>query len=301
MIIQILSKVISNTQIVENYFKMCLDAPAVAQKAEPGQFIYVHTSDGYQPLLRRAFSIHNIRREKRENREQMEILYKVRGEGTRILVEKKAGEKLDIIGPLGKGFTLYPLPSTLYPVLVGGGVGIAPLVFLAQNLAKNQKPKTKNRILVLIGAKTKKEILCKDEFERLGCEVKVATDDGSQSFKGKVTELLEEILAPSSKLQAPGRELKKPVTCSLQPVACIYACGPSPMLKEIAQLAQQYKIPCQVSLEERMACGVGACRGCVLKVVPPPPSPLLRSPQDFIYKRVCKDGPVFETGEIIWE
>jgi len=295
---------------------MCLDAPAVAQKAEPGQFIYVHTSNEYQPLLRRAFSVHKISHQppvtshqlkNKEKLKQMEILYRVRGEGTRILAEKKAGEELDIIGPLGKGFALCPLPFTLYPVLVGGGVGIAPLVFLAQNLAKNRKPrttslrgrpKTENRILVLIGAKTKKEILCKDEFERLGCEVKVATDDGSQGFKGKVTELLRNILASRSPF----------------PVPRIYACGPRPMLKEIAQLAQQYEIPCQVSLEERMACGVGACRGCVIKA---PSSRLPRTaslrgrhasgqktkkPENsFVYKRVCKDGPVFETGEIIWE
>ncbi len=298
--LQIQAKIVSNTQVAENYFKMCLDAPLVAQKAEPGQFIYIKTSNNYKPLLRRAFSIHSIGyrllvigyRQKRQSQSQkpntLELLYKVRGIGTEILAEKKAGEELDIIGPLGKGFNI--ISNIKYQkskiILIGGGIGIAPLVFLSEKLTKSKIKNQKSKITVLLGAETKEKILCKNDFEKLGCEVKIATEDGSQGFKGKVTELLAKGLLAISHLPASPAWLGGPFA--------IYACGPTPMLKEIAQISQRNKIPCQVSLEEKMACGIGACRGCVIKVKN------YKDEENFIYKRVCKDGPVFDAQEIIW-
>ncbi|MDD5045304.1 MAG: dihydroorotate dehydrogenase electron transfer subunit, partial [Candidatus Omnitrophica bacterium] len=178
------------------------------------------------------------------------------------LSQKGAGEYLDVIGPLGNGFTL---PLTPYPLslLVAGGMGVAPLVYLAEILKRS-------KILVLIGAQSKSGIICEKEFKDLGCSVKIATDDGSCGFRGKVTELLSNIL----------------VTMDCRP-ATIYACGPRPMLKAVAEIAQKENIPAQISLEEHMACGIGACLGCAVNT---------RAG----YKRVCKDGPVFGAEEIIW-
>jgi dihydroorotate dehydrogenase electron transfer subunit len=168
-------------------------------------------------------------------------------------------------------------------------MGVAPLVFLAASLrALKGRSNLKNGIasapprndslvsvpvLVLIGAKTKAQVLCAKEFKQLGCEVKIATDDGSAGFKGKVTDLLSEVLLKNLRTQ----ELKN----------SIYACGPQPMLKAIAEIARENKSDSQLSLEEHMACGIGACLGCVVST---------RSG----YKRVCKDGPVFSGEELIW-
>lgn len=222
--------------------------------AKPGQFLEIKISDGYEPLLRRPFSIH------RRRGKDIEIIYRIAGRGTEILSQRKVGEYLNVIGPLGNGFSILDSQPS---ILVAGGMGVAPLVFLAEKLAKS-------KTLVLLGAKTKRQILCEKEFRDLGCEVKVATDDGSRGFKGKVTDLLKHLLP----------------TLSSQ-LSTIYACGPKLMLKEIALISKQYNIPAQVSLEEHMACGIGACLGCVVKT------------KDG-FKRVCKEGPVFNADEIVW-
>lgn len=260
---------------------MVLDAPEIAGEAKPGQFVHVRCGDEYRPLLRRPFSIHKV------EVQGIEILYKVVGEGTRILSERKKGEKLDILGPLGNGYRL-PVTSHRSPViLVGGGVGVASLLFLAEKMIL---PITDHRlpITVLIGAKTRDQVLCEDDFRRLGCEVKISTEGGSYGHKGLVTELLKTFLqTPNSKLRT-----------------IIYACGPKPMLKEVADIANKNNILCQVSLEEHMACGLGACLGCAVKTVTSLSRAESRDNQlrvtSFIYRRVCKDGPVFNAREIFW-
>ena len=132
----------------------------------------------------------------------------------------------------------------------------------------------------MIGAKTKKDILCEEEFRDLGCEVKIATDDGSRGFKGYISELL-----------------KQELSAKRYPLSAIYGCGPAPMLKEISLISQKGHIPAQVSLEAHMACGIGACMGCVVKTQ----NAKRKTQNDFVYKRVCKDGPVFEASQVIWE
>ncbi len=265
--LQIKAKVIKNIEVIPRYYKIVLSCSNIVKTAKPGQFLGIKVSASDEPLLRRPFSVHRIRGS------NIEIFYEVLGKGTEILAQKKTGEYLDIIGPLGNGFD-YPQPSALSPqlILVAGGMGVAPLVFLLEKLRKikNQKSKIKN--LVLIGAKTKNQILCEKEFRDLNFDVKIATDDGSRGFKGKVTDLLTDLLrTPNSKLQAQ-----------------IYACGPRPMLKEITRISKKYKIPAQISLEEHMACGIGACLGCAVNTKKG-------------YLRVCKEGPVFKANEIIWE
>ena len=255
-------KIIKNYKIKENYFKIVLSNPYLAKNSQPGQFLNIKIDEDI--FLRRPFSIHRVKGN------NLEILYEVVGKGTETLSKKKKGEYLDVIGPLGNGFN-YQLPITNYqlPILVAGGIGVAPLAFLAQKL--KEIPNSKSQIpIVLIGAKNKNKILGEEEFKRWGFEVKIATDDGSRGFKGNVSDLLKHILSTMN-----------------YELSTIYACGPYPMLKEIAKIAKDYKIQAEVSLERHFACGIGICLGCVIET---------KQGQ----KRVCKDGPVFKTEEIIW-
>lgn len=263
---QIKAKLIYNQRVKGNYRRCALKAVKIADKAEPGQFVNMRLSENSLPLLRRPLSIHRIKGA------NIDFLYEVLGPGTEILAQKKSGEYLDVIGPLGNGFnyTLYAKRYTL-PILVAGGMGVAPLIFLAEKLMKLKEQRGKSKVLVLIGAKAKSQILCEKEFRDLGCWVKIATDDGSKGFKGKVTDLLKNIL---------------PLATSDKRFA-IYACGPHPMLKEVAALSKRYNIPAQISIEAHIACGIGACLGCVVNTREG-------------YKRVCKEGPVFKAEEIIW-
>lgn len=270
------AEVIYNRQIKKGYFEIALSAPKIAKTALPGQFVNIRVSSGLEPLLRRPISIHRIRVSECQGVKVSEVvlLYEVLGKGTQTLSGKKAGECLDIIGPLGNGFKL-----DRGPILVAGGMGTAPLVFLAEKLIRTTDDG--RRTTVLIGAKTKECILCEEEFKKLGCQVRIATDDGSRGFKGYVSELLKQRLS----------------TIDYRP-STIYACGPSLLLKEISRISLEYNIPAQLSLESHMACGIGACMGCVIKVAR---APERQSARDFEYKRVCKEGPVFEAQEIIWQ
>ncbi len=280
---QIRVKILYNKKIQDYYFHLIIEAPKIIRVAKPGQFVNIRLNDGYEPLLRRPFSIHRVKGK------NIEILYEIVGKGTEILSQKKTGGYLDIIGPLGNGFS-YELSTKNYQtsILVAGGMGVAPLLFLAERLVHSpQCPSVHRKSLVLIGAKTKSRILCEKEFKKLGYNVKISTDDGSRGFKGKVTELLEDIIVASRKSQVASLNIKKHGICDLRHETIIYACGPRLMLKEISLISQEYKIPTQVSLEEHMACGIGACLGCVVNT------------RDG-YKRVCKEGPVFKTDEIIW-
>jgi len=308
--LQTKAKLIKNIEVTKNYYKIIISCPRLARLARPGQFLQVKVADADEPLLRRPFSIHRVSCQlsavscqqgiidKKPN--AIEILYEVVGRATEILARRKSGEYLDVIGPLGQGFdyrTAYGVPRTA--LLVAGGMGVAPLFFLADKLCERNtqyarrppSPRLRRTVrrsfneggrntLVLIGARTKNQILCEKEFQELGCEVKIATDDGSRGFKGKATDLLEKQLSA--------------VSCQL---SAIYACGPRPMLKAVAAVSAKYHIPAQISLEEHMACGIGACLGCVVKTRDEG-----RGTRDeFRYKRVCKEGPVFNADEIVWE
>ena len=264
------AKVLSNENIGSGYFKMSLEAPSIAKSAKPGQFMQVRCSDTLEPFLRRPFSVHRLKA-KGSRFKGIEILYEVIGKGTEILSKKRAEEFLDVLGPLGNGFIL-PKASSLQPsaILIAGGIGVAPLVFLAEVLAKK-----KIKATVLIGAKTKKMLLCEKDFKKLGAEIRVATDDGSKGFKGVVSKLFEKIL----------RNTKYEIRDA------VYSCGPQPMLKSIATVCAKHKIKCYASLEEEMACGIGACLGCAVRV----------KGKGIVYKFACKDGPIFDTKDIIWE
>ena len=265
------ANILENRQIAQRIYRMSLLAPAIAKSAKPGQFIMVHCGSQFKPLLRRPLSIHNA------YGKNIEILYEVVGEATEILAQKKQGDVLDIIGPSGNGFDLKAGHNRHgVKILIAGGIGVAPLVFLAEKLMERKAQSAKRKVLVLIGAKTKKHIFCEKEFKKSGCEVKIATDDGSKGFKGFVSNLLVESFSNVNPFASRG------IGCQ---VSAIYACGPRPMLQKIGLISNDYKIPAQISMEEHMSCGFGACLGCVINT-------------KHGYKRVCKEGPVFDAREL---
>lgn len=269
--VQVKNKIIHNEKLRGNYWHCILEAPLITKKAKPGQFLNIKLSGGLKPFLRRPFSIHNISGSK------LGILYEVLGKGTKALAGKKKGEYLDIIGPLGNGFDYRKTgkPSGQINILVAGGIGVAPLLFLSKKI------KVKDKI-VLIGAKTKNQILCEKEFKDSGCDVKIATDDGSAGFKGRVTDLLKNILQNQG--QSPW--LRRHRQGGDSPLT-IYACGPKPMLKAVSDIAEKENLSAQISMEEHMSCGIGACLGCVVKTKKG-------------LERVCKEGPVFNAKYLIW-
>ena len=280
-------KIIENKKVAKDFYKMRIESSYLGKNSKPGQFVEVRCSDKNDPLLRRPLGVHRI------SKNGIEMLYEVVGKGTELLSKKKAGEVLDIIGPLGSGFDLslcakYYVPST---ILIAGGIGVAPLVALAEELRRKRKD-----TIVIIGAKTKSHIMCEEEFKSLGCAINVATEDGSKGKKGLATDLLI-------------KALNQPTSQPANQQTIIYACGPIAMLKVVAKVAEGRGIQCQVSLEERMACGVGVCLGCPVKVNwltgslvrgLKPANQLTSKPANHTYKMVCKDGPVFDAQEIAW-
>jgi dihydroorotate dehydrogenase electron transfer subunit len=256
-------KIVSKTQAAVGHFQMGLLCPHIAHNAKPGQFIQVRVSNSYDPLLPRPLAVYRARGD------AFDILFKVVGKGTRLLSEKQIGDTLSIMGPLGKGF---PIGDDFQmATLVAGGMGIAALMRLAE--AIKDRP-----FSVLMGASTRDKIVGAEDLLAMGTEVHIATEDGSAGHKGLVSELLAEML---QKEECP-REHHR-----------IFACGPTPMLKVISRIAARYNISAYISLEERMACGVGACLGCVCQVISPD--------GETQYKTVCADGPVFDAREIVWK
>ena len=274
-------KILSRKEVTPNIYLLSLAAPAIAQQALPGQFLHIKCSKDNYPLLllRRPISIHRIDPQKGE----IQILFQVVGEGTKLLAERPVGDDLDIIGPLGNGFKLYPESKKV--MLIGGGIGVAALLALGEEAIRQGK-----EVQVLIGALNKELVLAEEIFSDLGAKVEVATNDGSYRYKGLVTELLEKILEEEALATGLPHQM--------------FACGPRPLLKKVSEIAFQKNIDSQVSMEERMGCGIGACLGCVCKIkgedqnnnnnngLPPPP---------YIYKRVCIDGPIFRGNEVVWD
>jgi len=253
-------KVIANQKVGRNYFLLRLSSKEIASLAAPGQFVQIKVVPGNEIFLRRPLGVHRV------SKNTFDCLYETVGKGTKLLSRRKTGDYLDVIGPLGNGFR-YARRYDRHDarrILVAGGMGVAPLLFLAQKFP-GDKP------TVLIGARRKSQIICEREFKRFGCSVKVATDDGSKGSRGRVTDLLKKILHTT---QDVGR-------------TTIYACGPRPMLKEISRLSTRYNIPAEISLEEHLACGIGACFGCAVET------------RDG-FRRICRDGPVFSADRIIW-
>ncbi|MBU0674820.1 MAG: dihydroorotate dehydrogenase electron transfer subunit [Proteobacteria bacterium] len=261
------AEILRKEQITGDIFRLTLNCPEIADQARPGQFIMLKASAKNTPFLRRPFSVHQTSINGR-----VQVLFKVLGKGTEYLASCTSGTLLSVVGPLGRGFTL-PQKGTSV-CLIGGGMGIAPLFFLAKRLSRHHDHYTS--IKVMLGAATAKELLTlKSDFEQLGMPVEMATDDGSAGHHGFVTDLVQSTIGEN-------------------PPWAFYTCGPHPMMKKIALLCREKDCFCEASLETMMACGIGACLGCVI----PRPLPTESGEQ---YFHVCKDGPVFDAGDILWK
>ena len=246
---------------------------------EPGQFYMLEVGNSYDPLLKRPFSYF------RKTSEGIQFLYTVRGKGTSLMKDFKPGRIINIIGPLGIG---YPKPEEGFtPLLVAGGTGLASIFSFAEELGE--------KAYVFYGARCKDELLMLNEIKSLENKLFIYTDDGSAGRKGTITYALNEFL-----------------THNLLPTYhyLLYACGPRPMLEALLQIANDNGVKGFVSLEENMACGLGACMGCAVKVRSqnsnPHTSPFSKggrggiTKSEFVYKKVCKEGPVFPIEEIVW-
>lgn len=237
-------------------------APKIGPKVQPGQFVHLKIPRMEQAVLRRPFSVFKA------DAEGLSILYATVGRGTEVLNAVCVGEELDLLGPLGNGFPNPGQPENL-PVLVAGGYGNAALYLQAKNLPKKG--------VAFFGGRTAEDILCVDEFKELGWDVRVATDDGSLGTKGLVTAALDPWL------EEQGGNFQ-----ALE----LFACGPNAMLRAIGDRALDHGITAWLSMDRNMACGVGACLTCVIK---------RKTETGWEWARCCKDGPVFNAKEILWD
>lgn len=255
------AKLIKKEQLKSDIFKYSVEAPDIVKDAKQGQFIEIRVSDNVEPFLRRPISIHNINKENGI----LEFIFQVKGKGTKILSEKVEGDLIDIIGPLGHGTFEYNDFQNI--AIIGGGIGVFPLY----ELAKNAKNDGKN-VNIYLGFRNKDFVVLEDEFKELANELILTTDDGSYSEKGFAIDFLKKDVEDGK-------------------IDCIFACGPLPMLKAVRNYAIEKNIPCQISLEEKMGCGLGVCLGCAVKTAE-------SSSEKPEYVHVCKAGPVFEAKDV---
>ena len=255
MSIQEICRVAECARLGEGLYSITMHAPAICEKTQVGQFVHIACGEGN--LLRRPISICDWQDGK------LRVVFQVKGEGTKWLAARKEGDELDVLGPLGHGFDVKALGAK--PVFLGGGIGVPPMLQTA-TCAKDAGASPR----AILGFRNQGAVILEDEF-RAVCETFVTTDDGSYARHGFVTDVLKELLADATG---------------------VAACGPKPMLKAIAALAKQAGLPCQVSMEERMGCGIGACLVCACA--------LKAENGETRYGRVCKDGPVFNAEEVEW-
>lgn len=257
-------RLINQDVVAPGIYRMSLEYPVQDEKAIPGQFFMLRVNQECDPLLRRPLSLHEI--DTSGSVPRLKFLYQVVGKGTTILSRLNPGDEVDILGPLGRGFSL--VPDMEEAILVAGGIGVAPFLELAKMIRQEC---SNRRLLAFIGGKTAADIYTTRDLSRLGVEVRTVTEDSSSGIRGLVTESFEQYLSES---------------CGVK--RQVFACGSWGMMHRMAQISVAYDIPCQLSLDKVMACGVGACRGCVVQVVAP------GNPQKFRNQTVCQDGPVFE-------
>jgi len=254
-------KITYKNEIAPGIIDMKVTGNYLCKHIKPGQFLNIKCCDGLSTILRRPISICDVDYAKNEIR----FIFQIKGEGTRLLAKKNIDDTIDILGPLGNPFTIDPKYSS--PILVGGGIGVFPLLMLAKEL-RTKSPR------ILLGFRNKDLIVLEEEFKCISTHTFIATDDGSVGHKGYATDML------SDYLQSGLGDI-------------VYACGPEPMLKITQKICKNYNIPCQLSLEQRMGCGIGACLVCACKTV--------SADNNWEYKHVCKDGPVFRGDEVIFD
>jgi dihydroorotate dehydrogenase electron transfer subunit len=265
-----LGRIIRNTKISGGHFLLSINLPESFQTPMPGQFVMVREKGRLDPLLGRPFSMYNF--ERIDNTVIIEILYKVVGKETSLLSLLNNDVILEIYGPYGSAFNVNTNVKKV--VLICGGIGIAPLTFLASHYQRHKDTRS-IELICYLGATGAAKLVGIERIKALCQDVFISTDDGSMGYNGFVTDMFSRNIASYDSKNA-----------------TIYACGPRPMLKKLSEMISIHLLPCQVSLEERMACGVGACLGCSIETQD-------REGKN-AYKRVCKDGPVFDIYDVIW-
>jgi dihydroorotate dehydrogenase electron transfer subunit len=249
--------VLSHQEVAKAMFLMEFEAPALAGECKPGQFLHVRPGSTNDPLLRRPISLYDVD----QKNGRVSLLYRVVGKGTNLLTGIKVNDTVDVMGPLGRGFAVPDSPENI--LLVGGGIGTAPLVYLGRVLKERNC-----KVQVICGAASADQLVAQDKLQQMDIAYLPATVDGSAGLQGLVTDVLA-TLEPNG-------------------IDRIYTCGPEPMMELVAQYAKVNNIWGEVSLEEHMACGVGACLGCARK---------LKNCHEG-YVKVYKDGPVFNMNEV---
>lgn len=251
------ARISENRQLTADHNLLTLFPLSDTKEPEPGQFYMIGIGgDGYDPLLKRPFSLF------RKKGSGVQILYRIKGRGTMMIRDMKEGSVIDVLGPLGNS---YPMPDNENaPIIVAGGIGIASVFSLAERLSKHA--------YLFYGARTQSELVLLEELKGFAKELFISTDDGSCGEKGTIVDVLADFLTRHSSL----------VTRHL-----IYACGPAPLFRSLYEVVKDKGVKTYVSLEENMACGVGACLGCVTRTVKG-------------HKSVCKEGPVFDIKDIVW-
>ena len=241
--------------IARDIYSFVISCPEIAEAACPGQFVHIR-ANGF--TLRRPISICGIDK----NKGTIRIVFEIRGQGTAEIANLNKGDLIDMLAPLGHGFTVKADAKRV--VLIGGGIGTPPMLPLADIYGEKAS--------IISGFRNAAAVILQDDFRRNGADVILCTDDGSMGYHGLVTAPFSAILDRDS-------------------IDAVYACGPMPMLKSVAAICKEKGIFCEISLEERMACGIGACLGCACKTV--------RNDEEY-FAHVCKDGPVFNAKEVLW-
>lgn len=258
---QIFAELVKKEQLKPDIYKFGVKAPNIVKEANPGNFIEIRVTEQTEPFLRRPISIYNLDKENGI----LEFIFQVKGKGTEILAKREVGSLIDIVGPIGYGTFKYEEYQKI--AIIGGGIGVFPLYELAKCANADKK-----EVTTYLGFRNKDFVVLEEEFEKVSNRVVLTTDDGSYAEKGFAINYLKEDIEAGK-------------------VDAIYACGPLPMLKAVQKLAIEKDVPCQISLEEKMACGLGVCLGCAVKTA--------KSPADAPeYWHVCKAGPVFNAKDV---
>ncbi len=248
-------------------FLLDVEAPSIAAQTRPGQFVMAAPSDNLMlsnPLLKRALAVYSVDGPHgKPNR--LRLLFKVIGDGTQRLAEMLPGSRVSLVGPLGNGFDLEAAKGRINLILAGG-IGIASVYLLARELTRSGE-----EVQLLYGGRTADDLVCLQDFEKLEIPIRLTTEDGSKGLKGLITKSLLECLD-----RFPPEHLH------------FFTCGPNPMMQAVSRLAAQHEIPCQISVETKMACGFGVCLGCSVKTVDS-------------YRLACTHGPVFRAERFVWE
>ena len=271
--------ILENVQLAHDTYRVRLECPEIARQIVPGQFIMMRLSGVNDPLLGRPLALYDTVLGESGMPAALDIVYLTLGKMTRRLARRCPGDELDVWGPLGNGFAPQP---TAHLILAAGGIGQTPFLALAKEFLARKRygdpPRIvppAQRVTLCYGVRTAALLAGVSDFEAIGCDVRVSSDDGSVGHHGFVTDLVGQVLDET-------RGTERRVVC----------CGPEPMMEAVADLCRLNEVRCQVSLETPMACGIGICFSCVAKV---------RQPDgEWDYKRTCVEGPVFEAEQIVW-